>query len=373
MAIRKISVTSNHPFNRPKTKAHNELENCFQVRSRQTPYHVDSNTLDRKAQNTLTKAIVLPDQSSNTTQSSRYAKIALVVAGLIASIAIIVTTLNKQPSAQPSIVSAKSEQQGDVISMISGLEAKLKTNPNDANGWRMLGWAFFESGKYAEAATAYARATQLEPTKSDYWSSLGEARVLAGPGQVTADAKTAFAKAIKLDPKDPRSRYFIAVEKDMSGNHKGAIDDWLALLADTPAGAPWEADVRRLIAEVGAKEKIDVTSRLAAILPTQSAGGASIAAAAIPGPSSEQMRNASQLPKGQQDAMVQSMVDGLAAKLQAKPRNESGWIMLMRSRVQLGETGKANSDFVSAKMAFVGDASATQRLTDAAQELGITK
>ena len=324
-------------------------------------------------QKALSKAIALPDLPSSTSHPSRFAKIALVVAGLTAAIAIVFTALNKQPSVPPSIANTQSKQQGDVVSMISGLEGKLKANPNDANGWRMLGWAFFESGKYAEAATAYARATQLEPKKSDYWSSLGEARVLAGPGQVTADAKAAFDQAIALDPKDPRSRYFLAVEKDMSGNHKGAIDDWLALLADTPAGAPWEADVRRLITEVATKEKIDVTSQLAAIRPTQPSVGASTATAAIPGPSPEQMRSASQLPKGQQDAMVQSMVDGLAAKLQANPRNEGGWIMLMRSRVQLGETGKANAAFESSKAAFLGNATATKRLTDAAQELGITQ
>lgn len=315
----------------------------------------------------------MSDQQTSPSQSPQYAKIALIVAALIALAAIIYTFVNRQSAAGPAIASAKNEQQPDVASMISGLEAKLKTEPNDANGWRMLGWAFFESGKYAEAATAYARATQLDPAKSEYWSSLGEARVLAGPGNVTVDAKLAFEKAFALDPKDPRSRYFLAVEKDMSGNHKGAIDDWLALLADTPSGAPWEADVRRLINDVAAKEKIEVASRLAAIRPAPLVAGASTATAAIPGPSPAQMRSASQLPKGQQDAMVQSMVDGLATKLKANPANESGWIMLMRSRVQLGEMAKANSAFESAKSAFAGDAAATKRLTDASRELGITQ
>ncbi len=315
----------------------------------------------------------MSDQQANPSQSSGYAKLVLVIAGLIALSAIIFTFVNRQAQVGPATASPENTQQPDVGAMISGLEAKLKAQPNDADGWRMLGWAFFESGKYAEAATAYARATQLEPGKSEYWSSLGEARVLAGPGNVTADAKAAFEKAFKLDPKDPRSRYFLAVEKDMSGNHKGAIDDWLALLAETPSGAPWEADVRRLIADVGAKEKIEVASRLAAIRPAPPAAGASIATAAIPGPTPEQMRSASQLPKGQQDLMVQSMVDGLAAKLKANPANESGWIMLMRSRVQLGEVAKAKAALESAKSAFNNDPAATKRLIAAARELGVSE
>ena len=71
-------------------------------------------------------------------------------------------------------------------------------------------------------------------------------------------AAEAFDKAIALNPKDPRARYFMAVKKDIAGDHKGAIDEWFALLADTPQGAPWEADLRRTIEQVGKIHKIDL-------------------------------------------------------------------------------------------------------------------
>jgi cytochrome c-type biogenesis protein CcmH len=299
------------------------------------------------------------------------ARIALIIAALVAAVAIgLAIWKQRAPVSAPTSATAQSEAP-DVETMISGLEAKLKDNPKDADGWRMLGWAFFESGKYAESASAYARATQIDPAKGEYWSSLGEARVLAGKGDVPADAKAAFEKALSVDPKDPRARYFLAVAKDIGGDHKGAIDDWFALLADTPAGAPWEGDVRRIITEVSTKEKIDVSARLAALRPAPATGGASVATAGIPGPTNSQMRSASQLPKGQQDAMISGMVDGLDAKLKANPKNESGWIMLMRSRQQLGETGKAAAAYQSAKASFAGDAASLGRLKAAADELGI--
>ena len=211
-----------------------------------------------------------------------------------------------------------------------------------------------------------------EATKNaEYWSALGEAKVLAGPGDVPAEAKLAFKKAIALDPKDPRARYFLGVARDMAGDHEGAVNDWLALLADTPAGAPWEADVRRLITDIGAKENIDVARRLAAIRPAPASGGAAIATAAIPGPSAADMRAAAQMPKGQQDAMIQGMVDGLDAKLKANPRNAPGWIMLMRSRMSLGETAKAAAAHAGARAAFAGDAATLAQIDKAARELGV--
>ncbi len=300
------------------------------------------------------------------------ARIALILAALVAIAAIGYKVWDSQNSRESLTATAATDPVGDVPSMIAGLEKRLKENPKDAEGWRMLGWAFFTTQKFGESAQAYARATQLDPNKSEYWSALGEARVLAGPGTVTPDAKTAFASAVRLDPKDPRARYFLAVEKDMSGDHKGAIDDWLALLADSPAGAPWEEDVRRVIEEVGTRNKIDFATRLAALRPAAPAGGGvTVATKGIPGPTQEQMREASQLPKGQQDMMIEGMVSGLETKLKANPANADGWIMLMRSRNQLGQSAKANQAYRDARAAFANDAPNRGKIDAAAAALGI--
>jgi cytochrome c-type biogenesis protein CcmH len=80
------------------------------------------------------------------------------------------------------------------------------------------------------------------------------------------------------------------------------------------------------------------------------------------------MRAASGIPKGQQDAMVDGMVQSLAAKLAANPKNVDGWIMLMRSHTTLGQTVKASAALKSATAANPGD---TARLNAAARELGI--
>ena len=304
-------------------------------------------------------------------------RIILGLALVIAIIAVGAAIWKRSAGTAPETASANPAvaPQADVKDLISRLEAKLKENPDDAEGWRMLGWSFFETGRFAEAATAYRRATALAPDNADYWSSLGEALVLAGAGDVPPDAAAAFAKAIANDPKDPRARYFMAVQRDMKGDSKGAIADWLALLADTPAGAPWEADLRRTIEQVGAREKIDVAARLAAVRPAPAmpgaAGAASVASAAIPGPSREQMAAASKLPPGQQEAMIQGMLDSLAAKLKANPRNADGWIMLMRSHMQLGQTQQARDALKSGRVAFADDQAQAARLTAAARELAI--
>ena len=266
--------------------------------------------------------------------------------------------------------------------MLRGLQERVGADPEDVEGWQMLGFAYFELGRHADAARAYRRATELKPDNAVFWSSLGEALVMQSEQDpMPADAVSAFERAVSLDPKDPRARYFLGVRKDLGGDHEGAIADWLKLLGDTPPGAPWDADLRRTIEQVGKINKIEVADRVAAVRPAVSGSnamgsadphaglaGGSVAAQAIPGPTREQMQAASALPPGQQQMMVDGMIAGLEAKLQDNPKNIGGWIMLMRSRMTLGEGVKAKDAFTRAIAANPAQA---QRLKDEARILGV--
>lgn len=265
-------------------------------------------------------------------------------------------------AADPAIESAAAP--GD---QLDALEARVQREPGSADAWTALGAAKFDLGDFAGATAAYEKAVALSPDSAGLWSALGEARVMASERDpMPAEALQAFEKAVALDAKDPRARYFMAVKKDIGGDHKGAIEDWFALLADTPQGAPWEADLRRTIEQVGAIHKIEVASRLATTRPRAlTADEMPVAARAIPGPSRADMEAASQLPKGQQDAMIAGMVDGLEAKLKANPADVDRWIMLMRSRMTLGETAKAAQalkDGIAANPAAAGRLRAQARL-----------
>ncbi|MBA4748098.1 MAG: tetratricopeptide repeat protein [Sphingopyxis sp.] len=262
------------------------------------------------------------------------------------------------------------EASADPADSLALLEAAARANPTSVDAWQALGAANFDLNRFADAAAAFEKAAKLAPQTAALWSALGEARVMASERDpMPPAALDAFRKAAAIDPKDPRTRYFLAVKRDIDGDHAGAINDWLALLADTPAGAPWEADLRRTIEQVGQIHGLEVASRLAATKPrTLTPDELPVAARAIPGPSRAEMEAASQLPKGQQDAMINSMVAGLEDKLKTNPANVDGWIMLMRSRMTLGESAKASA---ALKNAIAANPAAAPRLRAQAQLLGV--
>ena len=75
-------------------------------------------------------------------------------------------------------------------------------------------------------------------------------------------------------------------------------------------------------------------------------------------------------PRKRDDA-IRSMVDGLADRLESSPRDVEGWILLMRSRVVLGEREVAATAFRKALEVFKDDSAASGKITAAAIELGL--
>lgn len=64
----------------------------------------------------------------------------------------------------------------DVDTMLGRLVERLKTNPEDGNGWSTLAWAYANTGRISEAVTAYEKALALSPGNIDLKNALTEAR-----------------------------------------------------------------------------------------------------------------------------------------------------------------------------------------------------
>jgi cytochrome c-type biogenesis protein CcmH len=235
-----------------------------------------------------------------------------------------------------------------------------------ARDWRMVGWAYAEAGDAQAAAEAYRKATRLEPDNAENWSSLGES-LQVDSTSVVPEAAAALQKAVELNPDDPRARYFLAVQKDLAGNHRGAVEDWATLLRDTPEGAPWRADLQRTLDQAAKLHKIDLAE-----LPMSRPVSDAQATAAIPGPTREQLAAAASIPAAEQDRMARAMVDRLASRLSREPRDYDGWVRLMRSRLVLKDTSGAAEALQSALKAFANDPATQARLRSVADSLGVS-
>jgi cytochrome c-type biogenesis protein CcmH len=295
------------------------------------------------------------------------------------------TSMAQAPAAPPAAPPADSPSDpaadAEIARLVTGLEARLAEKPEDAEGWRMLGWSYYNLRRFDEAAKAYARAVALSPQGPGYQSAYAEALVQVAQGNVTPQAMSAFRLAAAQDGSDARARYYLGIAKAQSGDLKGALDDWISLLGESAADAPWVPQLRGIIDATAREARIDVSARLASLRPPAS-GGASVIAppppassappGVLPGPSAEQAAAVQALPPAQQQQMIRGMVEGLAEKLKANPKDEAGWLRLMRARTVLGERAEARAARDSALAAFATDPAAQSRIRAAAADMGIT-
>jgi cytochrome c-type biogenesis protein CcmH len=265
----------------------------------------------------------------------------------------------------------------DPAQELARLQQRVRQNPDDHDGWYLLGMAYRGMERFGDAAQAFRRAMELAPRNADYTAYLAE-MILIGATSANRppppESEQLFRRALQLQPGNPQARFYLATIRNERGDHRGAVDDLIALLRDAPAGEVWPQQVRSAAIAIAERNNIDISGRLPAIPAGPAAPavpGPSVATAGIPGPTPEQMRAASAMTPSQQNAMGREMVERLAARLRANPRDENRWIMLMRSRMVLQDRNGAADALRSALGAFANDTATQGRLRQAARELGV--
>jgi cytochrome c-type biogenesis protein CcmH len=301
----------------------------------------------------------LKDQTEARPISARWRNLALVAtAGLVILGSVNLYNILGSPdlrSAVPQPQAAASSTEVDAV--IAQLAARVKANPSDAEGWRLLGSAQFNAQHFPEAADAYAKAVALRPENTDDKSAYAEALVQAAQGVTTPQAKLVLAEVLAKNPKDARARFYDALAHEQSGDQPGALDRWLALLAETPAGAGWREVVKQHIADLAKATGRDVSAALA--VP-------------IAPPLNEEQKSAIQaMAPAEQQKMIETMVGRLAGRLAENPKDIEGWTNLMRAYKVLNDDGKAKQAKADALMAFSGDADGTAKINVAAVALGL--
>jgi cytochrome c-type biogenesis protein CcmH len=260
--------------------------------------------------------------------------------------------------------------------MIASLQGRLREDPDNHELWYMLGLAQRDRGDFRQAEQAFRRAMELSPQNADYTAYLAEMILIqagrpgqqrAGNAAVPPEAEQLLRRVLQLQPGNPQARYYLATIKDMRGDHRGAVDDLIALLREAPADAPWEAQVREATETIARQNNIDIANRL----PPRRRPEPSAATRAIPGPTQQQMEQARGMPPHEQQQMVNGMIERLAARLRQNPRDANGWMMLMRSYMVQQQPDQAREALRSALAAFNGDTATQARLRTAAQELNI--
>jgi cytochrome c-type biogenesis protein CcmH len=223
--------------------------------------------------------------------------------------------------------------------LVAQVEEHLALNPDDARGWEVIAPVYLRLGRFDEAVKARRNVLRLDGESAERQADLGEALVGAANGIVTADAKSAFERAVALDADDVKGRYFLGLAAEQDGRQADAEATWRAMLTKAPADAPWAGFVRSELARLEGAPPVD------------------------PGAVSEL--------GPEQMAMIHSMVERLSNDLHKNGSDVEGWLRLMRSYMVLGERDKAAAAAGDARRALASEPEKLKQIDALAKGLGI--
>ncbi len=119
--------------------------------------------------------------------------------------------------------------------MVGRLARRLMDNPNDLNGWLMLGRSYTVLNETSLAARAYERANQLAGgNNADALVGLAEALSVQDESQLSGRAGKLIEKALLLEPRSPKVLFFGAAAALHRGDLPLARQRFAALLALDP-------------------------------------------------------------------------------------------------------------------------------------------
>jgi cytochrome c-type biogenesis protein CcmH len=249
--------------------------------------------------------------------------------------------------------------------LVARVEARLRAHPEEGEGWDVIAPVYMGWQRYNDAAEAYGQATRLLGESAKRLSGRGQALVLANNGVVTEEARAALERAFQLDQTLVEPRILLAIAKEQDGQFQAAIEDWRALLDKAPKDAPWRAMVETRIATAQA--------HLAGKPVAEGEGGVSGQPGVQNkgGPSAADIAAAETMSAEQRQAMIETMVQGLATKLDQDGSDLPGWLKLVRAYSVLDRKDDALKALERAKTQFSGNTQALQQLDQLAAELGL--
>lgn len=244
--------------------------------------------------------------------------------------------------------------------LVARVEARLRAYPEEGEGWDVIAPVYLSARRYADAADAYDRAIRLLGPSAKRLSGYGQALVLEKGGVVSEQARTALERALALDATLVEPRILIAIAKEQDGDFAAAIADWRGLLERKGGDERWRAMVEKRIANAEALSSGEIPAAPEAV-PQIGAPGSSAADVAA----------AQDMSPAEREAMVEGMVQRLAARLDQQGDDLAGWLRLVRAYTVLDRKDEARKALARAKSQFNGNAQAIKQLDALAAELGL--
>ena len=170
-------------------------------------------------------------------------------------------------------------QQGDqkpmsqvgVEKMVADFALKMDKDPDNLQGWAMLGRSYRILGRNEDAAKAYGRAGSFINNDPELLAEYADTLVANANGNFSGKPLQLINQALKLDPKNLLALWLSGTASFASGNYKVAVQTWEKLAQQLPPGSEEARAIESSISE--ARSKGGLVGTNAAVVSSKGVSG----------------------------------------------------------------------------------------------------
>jgi cytochrome c-type biogenesis protein CcmH len=173
--------------------------------------------------------------------------------------------------------------QQEMDAMVAKLAERMRANPGDPEGWAILARSYYVLGRFAEAAEAYAKVTELVPADADLLADYADALAMAQGRKLAGKPMEIVRQALKVDPNQWKALALAGTDAFDRKDYRAAVGHWEKLRGVVPPDSDMAQSIDASIAEArqlgGLAAAPKAAAAPAAAGPGRVAGTVSIGAA----------------------------------------------------------------------------------------------
>ena len=190
-------------------------------------------------------------------------------------------TMAEQPMASADGKPAPHATGADQIAaMTDKLAERLKSKPDDVEGWSMLARSYSVLGRHADALKAYEKASNLRKDDPTLLADYADSLAVNNKSNLDGEPMKLVDRALQLDPKNLKALYLAGTHAYNNKDFKSAVTFWEKIVQFGPPGNVFSQQVEPAIAE--ARSLAGLPPAAAAKPPVKS-GGAGASNASVSG------------------------------------------------------------------------------------------
>jgi cytochrome c-type biogenesis protein CcmH len=138
----------------------------------------------------------------------------------------------------------------EINKMVDGLAEKMKNNPDDAQGWLMLGRSYKVLDQFPKAVDAFANAYRLLGDQAEVMLLYADAIAYLNDKNLAGKPTELVFKALSLEPDNLTALWLGGMAKAQQGDAATAIKLWKKLAALLPPGSDSQQEIQGLLAKI---------------------------------------------------------------------------------------------------------------------------